>query len=460
MNPKWTFSLCATLVLLTGCGGGGESSTTPTDSSGVVTPPVVTEPPVTTPPTTTPEVTQFTISTSTNAGGSISPSSSTQNAGSQVSFTIASQPGFSIGSVSGCSGSLAGSTYTVTNLAANCTVTVQFVDGRTAPSNLNVSVQNALATVSWQGNVAATHYTVSYAEDSILQGKATANQIQQQTTTSPSWQLPLTKSYNHWYVTVKAHYGDSQLAANSEAEVTLNYQASARLNDTATQTCLDSSLKAVDCSTKGLAEQDGLVGRDAAVASLNKTGGGVAGFDFSKIGRDGSVLAVQGQRWQSQGTESAGSQWSCVRDNLTGLVWEVKTSSGPQQASTLFRWFNADASSNGGNMGSQDAGTLSCGLASCTTAAYVAYLNDIGWCGSRHWRLPTRQELSGIMLNRATSPVFDLSYFPTQPSDQLLWTSSSYAADPALAWVLSSNSGISLWQHKSTPQAVLAVHAE
>lgn len=460
MNPKWTLSLGAMLVLLTACGGGGESSTTPTDSSGVVIPPVVTEPPVITPPTTTPELTQFTISTSTNAGGSISPSSSTQNAGSQVSFSITSQSGFSIGTVSGCGGSLVGSTYTVTNLAANCTVAVQFLDGRTAPSNLGASVQNAVATVSWQGNNSATKYTVSYAEASIVQGKATANQIQQQTTTSTSWQLPLTKSYNHWYVTVQAHYGDSQLAANSEVEVTLNYQASARLNDTATQTCLDSSLKAVDCSTKGLAEQDGLVGRDTAVASLNKTGGGLAGFDFSKIGRDGSVLAVQGQRWQSQGSESAGSQWSCVRDNLTGLVWEVKTSSGPQQASTLFRWYSADASSNGGNMGSQDAGTLSCGLISCTTAAYVAYLNEIGWCGSRHWRLPTRQELSGIMLNRATTPVFDVSYFPTQPSDQLLWTSRSYAADPTLAWVLSSNSGISLWQHKSTPQAVLAVHSE
>lgn len=458
MNHKWMFS-AAVLGLLTACGGGGgDSATSPTGSSGVVTPPVVTEPPVTTPV----EVPQYTISTSSNAGGSINPSSVTQSAGSQVSFTISSQAGFTIGSVSGCGGSLVGTNYTVTNLSASCTVAVQFIDTRTAPTNLSASVQNNLATVSWTGNSAASQYTVFYADLSILQGKATVADIQQQSTTATSWQLPLNKTYNHWFVTITAHYGDSKLAASHEVEVIQNYQASALLNDTATHLCLDSSLKAMACSNKGVEEQDGLVGRDVAASngSLKKIGGGVAGFDFSKIGRDGQVLSLQGQTWQNQGTEAAGSQWSCVRDNLTGLVWEVKTANGPQQATTLLRWYNADSSQNGGNAGNPQSGTLTCGLSSCTTAAYVEYLNQLNWCGSRHWRVPTRQELNGIMINRATTPVFDTNYFPTQLADQLLWTNNSYAADPALAWLLSSNSGISVWQHKSTPQALLAVHSE
>ena len=49
---------------------------------------------------------------------------------------------------------------------------------------------------------------------------------------------------------------------------------------------------------------------------------------YTKISNDGIILADQSQVWDYNGSEPAGTQWSCVRDNDTGLYWEVKTNDG------------------------------------------------------------------------------------------------------------------------------------
>jgi hypothetical protein len=48
------------------------------------------------------------------------------------------------------------------------------------------------------------------------------------------------------------------------------------------------------------------------------------------------VLSIQNAAWVigGTGTESAGTKWSCVRDNVTGLTWEVKTDSGSADSNT------------------------------------------------------------------------------------------------------------------------------
>ena len=70
----------------------------------------------------------YTVSTSAGTGGSISPTSRTSvSSGSTTTFTISPNSGYSISSVSGCSGSLSGTTYTTGAITANCTVTASFV---------------------------------------------------------------------------------------------------------------------------------------------------------------------------------------------------------------------------------------------------------------------------------------------------------------------------------------------
>lgn len=72
------------------------------------------------------ETTNFTVSSSSNTGGNISPASANVQQGNSTSFTLVPEDGFSIESVSGCNGSLSGTTYTTGAVTANCTVTANF----------------------------------------------------------------------------------------------------------------------------------------------------------------------------------------------------------------------------------------------------------------------------------------------------------------------------------------------
>ena len=97
----WRVSVpCVVTVLVTACGGGGSSS----------------PPPVTT----------YNVNTTAGSQGSFSPASATVNAASTTTFTITPNSGYVISSVTGCGGSLSGSTYTTGAVSANCTVTASF----------------------------------------------------------------------------------------------------------------------------------------------------------------------------------------------------------------------------------------------------------------------------------------------------------------------------------------------
>jgi hypothetical protein len=58
------------------------------------------------------------------------------------------------------------------------------------------------------------------------------------------------------------------------------------------------------------------------------------------------------------GTNS--TDWACTRDNITGLIWEIKTDdNGLRDKDYSYTWYSTDAASNGGNAGS--AGSNTCG---------------------------------------------------------------------------------------------------
>ncbi|MGH8319985.1 MAG: kelch repeat-containing protein [Steroidobacteraceae bacterium] len=66
------------------------------------------------------------VSATAAAGGSISPSSAIVDGGSTTKFTVTADAGYSIGSVTGCSGTLSGDTYTTGMIDGDCTVTATF----------------------------------------------------------------------------------------------------------------------------------------------------------------------------------------------------------------------------------------------------------------------------------------------------------------------------------------------
>ena len=102
-------------VGLTACGGGGGSDG---GSGGGTQPP-----------------TSFNVTTSLSGTGSgtISPTSRTVAQGSTGSFAVSPASGSTIASVTGCGGTLSGSTYTTGPITANCTVTVSFTENDASP---------------------------------------------------------------------------------------------------------------------------------------------------------------------------------------------------------------------------------------------------------------------------------------------------------------------------------------
>ncbi|WGZ94423.1 MAG: DUF1566 domain-containing protein [Candidatus Thiothrix putei] len=164
--------------------------------------------------------------------------------------------------------------------------------------------------------------------------------------------------------------------------------------------------------------QDGHVGRDV---THRDDSDGYAGFSFTKIDKNGKRLS------------STAEQWSCVKDNVTGLVWEVKTDDGGlHDKDWTYSWYEPDSRKNGGYAGKQNGGE--CGSTSqCDTHAYVQAVNTNGWCGAKGWRMPTSRELRSIaVMNPGQLPPprfegsLDRHYFPDASNtfDHIYWSSS------------------------------------
>lgn len=132
----------------------------------------------------------------------------------------------------------------------------------------------------------------------------------------------------------------------------------------------------------------------------------------------------------------AGYQGKCVKDNKTGLTWEVKQHSGLHSKDNTYSWYST--TNNGGNAGKQNGGA--CSGSGCDTAAFVNAVNSGGgWCGKTDWRLPTRKELK-TLVDKSQTPTIDLTYFP-QTKSWYYWSSSPHADDSSYAWVVAFDYG-------------------
>ncbi len=232
------------------------------------------------------------------------------------------------------------------------------------------------------------------------------------------------------------------------------------LNDTGIDWCSNSSTNyLVDKESKcndptmlsNYANQDAHIGRDAYArkGQLSKLGQGSAGFDYTKVCNNGAFAGEGDCKAEaSQGT--ADNDWGCTLDNVTGLIWEVKSSSGSRSKDLLYTWFNANDFSNGGSKGENCTGEL------CNTERYVNEVNKQGLCGATDWRLPSRKELHSIVHHGQSNPAIDLSFFPNTVSGGY-WTATPAAAFPFNAWYVDFAAGWDFWDVKSNQQHIRLV---
>ena len=89
--------------------------------------------------------------------------------------------------------------------------------------------------------------------------------------------------------------------------------------------------------------------------------------------------------------------WDIVRDNTTGLYWEVKTADESlNNKNDRYKWSSAKKN-------------------------FISELNKRAFGGFSDWRIPTSDEMSGL-IQKGGEPLINTDYFPnTEPSDYLSW---------------------------------------
>ena len=145
--------------------------------------------------------------------------------------------------------------------------------------------------------------------------------------------------------------------------------------------------------------------------------GGVAGFDFTRLSAGGSQYAGSGN-YNSD-------PWGCVRDNHTGLTWEVKTDDGGiHDKDNTYRWGGKTSLVN------ESARTESWGNFYDDWDTLVDGSNNESFCGFADWRVPTQMELMTMTNKDTFNPAIDSNYFPNVRSSDY-WSSSPMRAPMA-----------------------------
>lgn len=273
-------------------------------------------------------------------------------------------------------------------------------------------------------------------------------------------------------------------------ETTIMIPGEVGLNDTGVVSWFDGSVFAATETNTAYPGQDADYGRDADASNVNYDG--AAGFTFTKLDESGNALV------------SSESSFTCVKDNRTNLVWEIKqTSQGlpttTDEATNIdysssshnwravnyqYYWHNSDSTVNGGGSGTtgdidllNESLLISASCANpyysfdldtdddgeqdvfyyCNTQDYLELMNSLSVCGYSDWRLPTTTEIASIENYRSTAAESDEEeYFDEQASGEYLTATTSADASGAI-WCFDTDKKQTKFCRKNTPNYVRAV---
>ena len=133
-------------------------------------------------------------------------------------------------------------------------------------------------------------------------------------------------------------------------------------------------------------------------------------FEFIKFDASGDALPF------------SATQWTCVKDSTSGLIWEKKHSEGLNNAEFVSNYSN--------------------------TQAYINMMNSTNFCGYDDWRLPDKDELQGLGRTVGTDSHLNTDFFPNS-HNFWYWTSSQKSADKSKAWSIRSDFGFSRARDKN-----------
>ena len=171
---------------------------------------------------------------------------------------------------------------------------------------------------------------------------------------------------------------------------------------------------------------------------------------YFKLGKNGSILPDNA------------TEWACVQDRVTGLIWEVKTDDNSiRDRDNFFSWYDPATEPNHGKAGARNGGRCN-GQADCDTQAYVEALNEQQLCGFSDWRLPRRDEMLTLVdfsnSRKGNRVSINTDYFP-QTVASWYWTATSNPDKPDYAWFVLFRNGLALNALKQHPKHVRLVRS-
>ncbi|MCH8533211.1 MAG: DUF1566 domain-containing protein [Saccharospirillum sp.] len=306
------------------------------------------------------------------------------------------------------------------------------VDSLPAPQNLTSTAGSGEVALGWGSVNTATDYCVYVSQTPDIHPHTAASYDTNLSAclgnTNTSYTVTDLTNRTEYFFVVTASNDSMESVASNEVSATPEAKAVA-LNDTGITWCAAALSNFHACPVEGYLGQDGEHGRDVD-PDLVKIGGGDAGFDFTKLDADGNPLA-------DQGADYATTPWDCVRDNHTGLIWEVKTTDGGlRDKDNTYTWYNSTGINDGGIPG------VACpDETNCDTEKFAAAVNGAGLCGAHDWRLPTRLEYLSITHSGRSEPAIDTDWFPNTPPLGLYSTSSTVPSAPSGLWMVYSLDG-------------------
>lgn len=136
----------------------------------------------------------------------------------------------------------------------------------------------------------------------------------------------------------------------------------------------------------------------------------------------------------AQGNElpDSAESWVMVKDNVTGLIWEVKTNDGSiHDKDNEYNWSDANS-------------------------VFIAGLNAEHFGGFSDWRQPTIKEFLTLVDYEKRDLLIDENFFPNTMSS-FYWSSTTFAGYTDFAWCLDFYYGGDDHYDKSVARYVRAV---
>lgn len=208
---------------------------------------------------------------------------------------------------------------------------------------------------------------------------------------------------------------DKKAISSAMVEIVVSENSvESKLNDTGITFCSDGAFNVKSCNIPSYPRQDGDFGRDV---QHNEDKDGHAGFSFSKIGAKGETLPLEAKNW------------ACVKDNVSGLIWENKTK---QNAKDLYS-FNE-------------------------VQNFISEQNQKKLCGISNWRVPQIHELQNIVDYSFPfpQPAIDLVFFQNS-TNSIYWASTTYAKNNQDEWGIYFDDGRVFEQPKNLQASVRLV---